>query len=383
MRVVPDVAAIRRRFDYSVPPGFEGPLEPGSRVRIDLHGRRVGAWVVEADVAPTEGVEAKPLAASSGIGPPPRWWNSPSGRRGDGPARSPPSSGPPRHRGWSARSRSLAAVRPRRHDGLTGQAARSGWSGAHSTAPGPAVVRLAPALDAALVVLELVHRVGPAGVLALAPSHLRAEQLATRLEAAGAPVALLPGAWQQAAAGGAVAVGTRATAWAPLPRLAATAVLDAHDEAYREERAPTWSAIDVVLERARRDGAPAILVSPCPTVVLVEGSTLVATERAVERRGWPRVEVVDRRGDDPRTGLFSERLVPRPGRCSIDLPGVWSACSTGPDGCRSSPAASAGRSCAAAAAAARWPNPSAAARSPATGARPAARRCVPSVTRGG
>jgi primosomal protein N' (replication factor Y) len=52
-----------------------------------------------------------------------------------------------------------------------------------------------------------------------------------------------------------------------------------------------------------------VLVSPCPTVALSEGSTMVRTERAVERRGWPVVEVVDRSADDPRTGLFSERLV--------------------------------------------------------------------------
>jgi primosomal protein N' (replication factor Y) len=43
-------------------------------------------------------------------------------------------------------------------------------------------------------------------------------------------------------------------------------------------------------------------------VVQTEGRRLVTTSRAVERRGWPVVEVVDRRGDDPRTGLFSERL---------------------------------------------------------------------------
>ena len=42
-------------------------------------------------------------------------------------------------------------------------------------------------------------------------------------------------------------------------------------------------------------------------------AALVAGPARVERRGWPAVEVVDRRDDDPRTGLFSERLV-RAGR---------------------------------------------------------------------
>jgi primosomal protein N' (replication factor Y) len=42
---------------------------------------------------------------------------------------------------------------------------------------------------------------------------------------------------------------------------------------------------------------------------MIEGRQLVTTDRPLERRGWPTVEVVDRTGDDPRTGLFSERLV--------------------------------------------------------------------------
>jgi primosomal protein N' (replication factor Y) len=36
---------------------------------------------------------------------------------------------------------------------------------------------------------------------------------------------------------------------------------------------------------------------------------LVVPARSAERAGWPLVEVVDRRGDDPRTGLFGARLV--------------------------------------------------------------------------
>ena len=45
-------------------------------------------------------------------------------------------------------------------------------------------------------------------------------------------------------------------AWAPVPRLAAAVVLDAHDAAYREESAPTYSAVEVLLERARAGGRP-------------------------------------------------------------------------------------------------------------------------------
>ena len=71
VRVVPDVPAIHRRFDYSVPPPLGRDLRVGSRVRVELHGRRVGAWVVEDGVVAPAGVPLKPLAALSGDGPPP------------------------------------------------------------------------------------------------------------------------------------------------------------------------------------------------------------------------------------------------------------------------------------------------------------------------
>src|SRR5579884_2085742 len=122
-------------------------------------------------------------------------------------------------------------------------------------------------------------------------------------------MALLPEQWASARAGGVVALGTRAAAFAPLPALGAAVVLDAHDEAYHEERAPTWSAWEVVAERARRDGAPCLLVRACPTLDLLEAGRLVAGPREAERAGWPPVEVVDRRGEDPRRGLYSSRLV--------------------------------------------------------------------------
>jgi primosomal protein N' (replication factor Y) (superfamily II helicase) len=318
--VVPDVPAIHRRFDYLVPDTLAGAIELGSRVRIQLHGRRVAAWVVEDGVAPIPGVALKPLSASSGQGPPPavvalaEW----AAWRWAGPMSSFLGTASPPH-----------VVRGTRRDGAGGQvagrpAADGSVAEARVPSPGggsvaivddvlaagaaPVVVRLAPALDATLVVNELLHRLGPEGVLLLAPSHVRATQLAQRLRVAGVPVALLPDQWERASAGGAVVVGTRAAAWAPLAHLRAAVVLDAHDEGYREERSPTWSAVDVVVERGRRDRSPVVLLTPCPPVAMIEGRTVVTTSRAVERRGWPVVEVVDRTGDDPRTGLFSERL---------------------------------------------------------------------------
>ena len=322
VRVVPDVRALRKDFDYLVPPEVAARVRVGTQVRVVLHGRRVGGWVVADHVAPPDGVALRPLAAVRGWGPPPAvlelcawaaWrWAGPrtgflrtasspvavralpaprSGGRGRGPGG--PGAGP---EGGPAAGAAVPAE-------VVGAA----------LAGGTAVVRLAPAADPLPLVAGAAARLGRggagSGVLVLAPAHAQAAAVAARLRGAGLPVALLPGDWAAARAGGCVAVGTRAGAFAPLPRLDAAVVLDAHDEAYHEERAPTWAAWAVVEERCRRDGAPCVLVSPCPTLELLGGRHPLTTSRAAERRGWPALEVVDRRHDDPRTGLFSERLV--------------------------------------------------------------------------
>ena len=69
VRVLPDVAAIDKEFDYLVPEWVA--VGVGDVVRIQLHGRRVGGWVVAVDVQPPPDVQLKPLAKVSGRGPAP------------------------------------------------------------------------------------------------------------------------------------------------------------------------------------------------------------------------------------------------------------------------------------------------------------------------
>ncbi len=310
VRVVVDVAALARPFDYTVPPELADAVGVGTPVRVELHGRRVRGWVVADGVEPPTGVEPKPILATRGAGPPAevvalatwaswRWAGPVAGFLGTASA----------PRVVTTSEVAVHGVRPAVVASPGGGAVDLVADAFGAPAGQPAVVRLAPTLDAARVVLEVVHRLGATGVLALAPSRRQAEALHRRLRSAGAPAALLPDEWAAARAGGAVAVGARAAAWAPIPVVRAVVVLDAHDQAYREERAPTWSAVDVAVERGRRAGCPVVLVTPCPTAVLADGARLVLAPRTVERRGWPEVVVVDRGGDDPRTGLFSARLV--------------------------------------------------------------------------
>ncbi|MGH9136259.1 MAG: hypothetical protein ACRD0G_04320, partial [Acidimicrobiales bacterium] len=70
-RVLPDVPAVERAFDYLVPEHLRDQVRVGTIVRVDLHGRRVRGWVVDLPASPPAGVSLKPLAKVTGAGPPP------------------------------------------------------------------------------------------------------------------------------------------------------------------------------------------------------------------------------------------------------------------------------------------------------------------------
>ena len=298
VRVLPDVPAIDKTFDYLVPDAIRDQVRVGDVVRIELHGRRVGGWIVAIDVDPPAGVALRPLAKRSGVGPPAdiielaewaawRWAGRPASLlRTASPERVVPQVPTPRP----------TTVPPPPEHALLAAA----FAGARS------VLRLPPATN-------LVH-VASAGAalgnaLVLCPTVAMATTIASRLRRTGVAVASHPRDWA-AGAGGATVVGTRAAAWAPVADLAAVVVLDEHDEAHQQEQAPTWHARDVAVERARRAGVPCVLTSPCPSLEALAWGDLHAADRARDRAGWPPIEVVDRRDEDPRrAGLFSDALV--------------------------------------------------------------------------
>jgi len=314
VRVLPDPPAINKSFDYLVPDKLGDQVRVGAMVRVTLHGRRVGGWVVGEGVDPAEagadGTQARapgsrrtialqPIAKVTGWGPSAEvidlaTWAS-----------------------WRWAGRPAHFLRTASPD----HAVRALPAGATAAAPvhlvpdevidaafaaGQAVVRLPPAADPYPLVLAAATR---GNALVLAPSAVGARHLGLRLRRAGVPVAIMPRDWALAAAGATV-VGSRAAAWAPVHDLAAVVVLDEHDEGWQQEQAPTWNARDVAVERARRAGVPCLLVSPVPSLEAQAWGPLVVPSRAEERDGWPKVDVIDRRDDDPgRAGLFSDRLV--------------------------------------------------------------------------
>jgi len=302
-RVLPEVAALERPFDYSAE---ALDLVVGDRVRVQLHGRSVRGWVVGlADGSDVAGL--KSVARSLGKGPPARvvelceWaaW-----------------------RFAGAWSKLLATASPQRVvTSLAPAPPVVALPVVHNLqrvvgqrlvrATVPTLLRVGPCTDPIELVLSVLHGVTgesrEGAVVVTTPTSAWAERLTERLRRRGITAAG-PTDWVLAASGAAVVVGARAAALSPVPRLAAALVLDAHDSAYKQTQAPCWDAVTILAERCRRDQAPLIATSWCATPTL---RALAPHEEVLEheQRLWPKVVVADLGEADPREGGLSGTFV--------------------------------------------------------------------------
>ena len=326
VRVLPDVPAIDRVFDYLLPADLLHLVRIGTVVRVPLSGRRVAGWVLEIDVEAEPGRQLAEVSKVVGEGPSAdvvelcRWtaWR------------------------WAGRmatvlrlgspERAVRAVPPVRVRMPSTAPGRPVGSASLEAGPGVHVVEVAPTTDPLDLVLAAA---GSGQTIVVVPQREVADRIARGVRGAGAAVARWPRDFA-VAAGGATVVGGRAAVFAPAPELASIVVIDEHDEMLQSEASPTWHAREVAIERARRAGVPCLLVSPCPslealaaqrsdggaglwapagpgapatpTVELPEPAERVAT--AVRRSGWAPLTVIDRRGEDSgRSGLYSSRFV--------------------------------------------------------------------------
>ncbi|CAB4657156.1 unannotated protein [freshwater metagenome] len=288
--VVPDVSGIDKVFDYIVPESFAERVWVGARVRIDLNGRRVGGWVVElASVEDAAHISDRygrllPLVSVSGHGVEPdvvpltKWvsqyfWGS-----------------------WRAVLSSASAphvrvrpIHPHRGTHLAPDDVAITAAVAHTVETGGGLIVVPPLASALAVVAEAAHR-GP--VLVVCPTLKMATLGAASLRRKGFTTAVIPEQWDAARAGVDVVIGARSTVFAPCALLSAVVVIDEHDELLHDERAPTWNAVDVALERARQQGVPCIATSSIPSASSlhrwVEATVVVKPEKQ-----WPQIEVVD------------------------------------------------------------------------------------------
>ena len=309
-RVLPDVPAIDRVFDYLVPDELSASLRVGTIVRVPLHGRRVRGWVLALDVEPGAPLERLlPIRAVVSAGPPAEVVDLALGaaRRWAGPrAAFLRAASPPNNVAVGPVPEPDVAVYP------------------EITPPFPIpdgtarVVIWPPAVPRASLVAALLAPDG--STIVVVPEGAEAGTIIAELAGRGREVltvrsdesdAARTAAWDLARRGACIVVGGRTAVFAPVPDLRAIVLLDDADEALADERAPAWHARDLAATRATRADARFDIVSPAPTVeaVALNGAP-VAAPREIARAGWPRVEVVDRRDDPPGLGLLSAALGP-------------------------------------------------------------------------
>ena len=305
--VLTEVAALDRPLDYLVPEGFPGPLEPGSRVRVDLHGRSVRGWILGDGGGEVR--DLKPLKSSLGIGPPSsvvalahwaawRWYST-----------------APRFLGPASPERIVRSLpkRPNFPGVETPPTSLGALGNARARHSDPGLLRLGPCSDPFDLLLGFLSGLGArletGSALVLVPSIGYAHRLARRLARRGIPAVEASESWEAARSGWPVVIGTRAGAFAPLPEIAGVLVFDAEDERFSSEGAPTSSAVVIAAERARASNAPCLLVSAVPTAEISAMAPSVFLGAGIERSGWPQVGIVNRSDDDPRHGLLSSHLV--------------------------------------------------------------------------
>jgi primosomal protein N' (replication factor Y) (superfamily II helicase) len=281
---------------------------------VELHGRRVGGWVVGTNSEPPAGVVLRPVSKVRGLGPPQQVvdlavWSA--WRWGGRPAQvlrfASPSRAVRALPGRPALLDSQAATPATPEDSLTSLGVIAVERG------GVQLIQTPPASDRFPLLERLAIAGGANGSLIVAPSLVQAQLLTRRLRRCGHRVALLPDDWALAAAGGIIVVGARAAAFAPIAEPGIVVVIDEHDESHQDERMPTWHVREVCIERARRVGVPCVLTSPVPTPIALAAigtATVLRPDRRTERDGWGAIQVVDRSTEEPgRNGLISSALV--------------------------------------------------------------------------
>ncbi len=112
-------------------------------------------------------------------------------------------------------------------------------------------------------------------------------------------------------------VGTRSAIFAPAPNLGLILVDEEHDQSYKQEETPRYTARDVAVMRAKSAGAVALLGSATPSLEswhnAAQGKYMrIDLRERVMNRPLPAIELIDMRTEFQQTGqeqLFSRALV--------------------------------------------------------------------------
>ena len=114
-----------------------------------------------------------------------------------------------------------------------------------------------------------------------------------------------------------IVVGTRSAIFAPTPDLGLILVDEEHDQSYKQEETPRYTARDVAVKRAKLAGAVVVMGSATPSLESWQNSaqgkyTRIEIKDRVMNRPLPEVELIDMRREFQETGkeqLFSRSLI--------------------------------------------------------------------------
>lgn len=289
--MVPDVSGLDKTFDYLVPVSLVDVVSVGDKVRINLHGRRVGGWIIAIgeygsvgfDVVPREKLVEIVKYSGQGVI-----------------SHLVPLAidvahhycGPLRAVLQSASSQRVTRTRAKARHGTIAVPDDEVASLAHNDDASIHVVTIHP-LDSVLSLVAALAQRGP--VLVVCPTVRMAVLGAASLRRRGCTVALMPDDWDHGLDGVDIAIGARSAVWAPLAGLASIVVVDEHDDSLKEERVPTWHVREVAFRRARIESVACYLCSPALSVTAL---ALETQENAIHREvhsthGWPAIEIAD------------------------------------------------------------------------------------------
>ena len=314
-RVIVDVTGVDKPFDYLIPDALRSDVVVGSRVRVSLHRREVSAWVmaivkdVDSDI---DTARLLPIIKVTSIGPSPdvvalvewaavRWV---SRRRPFFVSASPPKHVPRLVASRYGPRSGNASISDNASDNASENAALDALFGAVG-----GLVQCGPASTHSAIISAATRR-GP--TLVVVPTVVRARRLAALCRQLGFTTAVYPDDWAAAASGVDVVVGARSAVWASVAQLASIVVIDEHDDTLQEERAPTWHARDVAIERARQASIACVLVSPVPTLSARQWAHSVGADvvQAHDAADWPTIRVIDRNVDERwASSLVTSQLI--------------------------------------------------------------------------
>mgnify|MGYP001224598949 CR=1 FL=1 len=304
VKVIPDIDGIAQEFDYLVPEdwnisGESKFLQVGTIVRIRFRNRIVRGWVSEINPMDKPNVELIPLKMLSGIGPSPevvnlaKWaaknWHGPVSKFLR-----------------VASPKSMIRVRLNEENEYLEQSEmpvtkENPFSGFSVTGR-----EISPLGDRWPIIHETVKR---GNSLILVPSVKQAQLLVGRLKSMGVKSGLHGKDWLLGAQGGTI-VGTRSAAFATIKDLAAILVIDEHDNAYRNEAAPTWNARDVVLQRAKIIGIPIIFTSPILSLEVRKEIQTTEIKDDELNTGWGNIRVLDpKQSQEKGHGLWPSDVI--------------------------------------------------------------------------